>query len=168
MNIIDPIIEEFKHECAATRKYLERIPDDAWGWSPHEKSMSLGKLASHLVETNGWVAPTMAEDVFVLDMAKFKPYEGANKAEVLALFDKTVPEAVAAMTGATNEQMLTTWTMKTPDGHVMMQMPRVAVVRNMFINHMIHHRGQMSVYLRLKDVPLPATYGPSADDDGRS
>ena len=164
MNIIDPILEEYKHECAATRKYLERTPDSAWGWRPHEKSMSLGQLVSHMADMNGWVAPTMAEDVFVLDMSKYIPFLGTNAAEVLALFDEKVAEGVEAMKGASNEHLLKTWIMKTPEGHVMMQMPRVAVIRGMFINHMIHHRGQLSVYLRMQNVPLPATYGPSADE----
>jgi uncharacterized damage-inducible protein DinB len=166
MNMIDPLLDEYKFETALTRKHLERVPDAHWDWKPHPKSMRLGQLASHLAEAQAWIAPTMAEDEFVIDMATYKPFLGKNAKEVLAEFDAKVKDAVAAMTGQPNENLVRTWTMKTPEGHVIIQMPRVAVIRTMFLNHMIHHRGQLTVYLRMKDVPVPSTYGPSADEGG--
>ena len=164
MNIIDPIIQEYRHEMGVTRKVLERVPDAHWSWKPHEKSMAMGKLASHLAEGQMWAAGTMKDDVWVMDMAAYKPFDGANQADVLAEFDKNVADAVAAMTGASNEHMMKTWSMKTPDGNTMMSMPRVAVIRAFVLNHTIHHRGQLTVYLRMKDVPLPQVYGPTADE----
>lgn len=164
MNMIDPIIQEYRHEMGVTRTVLDRVPDKHWAWKPHPKSMSMGKLASHLAESQWWAIGTMQDDVWVMDMATYKPYEGANKAEVLAAFDKNVADALDAMTGASNDHMTKTWSMKTPDGNVMMTMPRVAVIRSFVLNHTIHHRGQLTVYLRMKDVPLPQVYGPSADD----
>ena len=164
MNIIDPIIQEYQQEMGATRKVLERVPDAHWGWKPHEKSMSMGQLASHLAEGQLWAIGTMKDDVWVMDMAAWKPFVGTSRADVLAAFDKNVADAVAAMTGASNEHMMKTWSMKTPDGHTMMSMPRVAVIRGFVLNHTIHHRGQLTVYLRMKDVPLPQVYGPTADE----
>ena len=164
MNIIDPILQEYQQEMGTTRKVLERVPDEHWNWKPHPKSMSMGGLASHLVEGQWWAIGTMKDDVWVMDMAAYKPFIAADRAELLAAFDRNVADAVAAMTGVSDEQMMKTWSMKTPDGNVMMAMPRVAVVRAFILNHTIHHRGQLSVYLRLKDVPLPQIYGPSADE----
>ncbi|NUM54768.1 MAG: DinB family protein [Candidatus Hydrogenedentes bacterium] len=164
MNIIDAILQEYQHESGVTRKVLERVPDEHWAWKPHAKSMSMGELASHLAEIHWWAEGTMNDDVWVMDMATFKPYVGANKAEVLAAFDKNVANAAAAMKGASNEHMMKTWSMKTPDGNVMMSMPRVVVIRSFILNHSVHHRGQLTVYLRLKDVPLPQVYGPTADE----
>lgn len=164
MNIIDPIIQEYQYEMGVTRKVLERVPDAHWNWKPHAKSMGMGQLASHIAEMQWWTIGTMQDDVWVMDMAAYKPFLGADQAEVIAAFDKNVADAVAAMRGATNEHMMRTWSMKTPEGNVLLQMPRVAVVRSFVLNHTIHHRGQLTVYLRMNEVPLPQVYGPSADD----
>ncbi|MBM3290198.1 MAG: damage-inducible protein DinB [Candidatus Hydrogenedentes bacterium] len=166
MNIIDAIVPEYQHEMAVTRTVLERVPDAHWGWKPHPKSMTMGVLASHLAEMQWWAIGTMKDDVWVMDMATYKPFVAANTAEALAAFDQNVADAVAAMTGASNEHMLRTWSMKTPDGNVMMAMPRVAVIRAFVLSHTVHHRGQLTVYLRMNDVPLPQVYGPSADAPG--
>lgn len=164
MGMIDPFVRELEHECSVTRRLLERVPDGQFGWKPHEKSMSLGQLASHLVEGLGWTGPSMELDEFVMDPTQYQPYMAANQAELLAAFDDAVRSAVAVMTGYPDERMMVTWQMKTPDGTVLLAMPRVAVVRGFLLNHHIHHRGQLTVYLRMLDVPLPQVYGPSADD----
>ena len=166
MNIIDAIIPEYQHEMAVTRKVLERVPDAHWAWKPHSKSMAMGALAAHLAEAQWWALGIMNDDVWVMDMAAYKPLVTASTAETLVAFDKNVADALAAMAGASNEHMMKTWSMKTPDGHVMMAMPRIAVVRAFVLSHAIHHRGQLTVYLRMNDVALPQIYGPSADEPG--
>ncbi len=164
MNMIDPIVEEYKMEMASTRKALERLPDAHWDYKPHSKSMSLGQLASHIAESQGWAAITAQMDEFVMDPATYKPFDGKNRDGVLAEFDKNVAEAVTAMKGCSNESLMSTWTMKGPHGKVFLQMPRIAVIRGFVISHTIHHRGQLTVYLRINDVPLPQIYGPTADE----
>ena len=164
MNIIDTLIQEFQQESATTRKVLERVPTEHFGWKPHEKSMTLGQLASHLAEVLWWAEGTMKDDVWIMDMATYKPYAAANTQELLAKFDENLVKAIDAMKGASNEHMMKTWAMKTPDGNVIFSMPRVVVIRSFVLNHTYHHRGQLTVYLRLKNIPLPQVYGPTADE----
>lgn len=166
MNFIDGIIPEYHHEMAQTRKVLERVPDEHWGWKPHPRSMGLGQLASHIAESQGWTASTVSTDELIMDPSTYRPYIAANRAELLQEFDKNVSEAANVMKSLTNEQLMRDWTMKTPDGTVMVQMPKIGVIRSFIISHTIHHRAQLTVYLRMKDVPLPSLYGPSADDPG--
>lgn len=162
MPLIDPLIAELTREAATTRKLLERVPEARFDWSPHPKSMTLGRLASHLAETFSWIAPTFEQDVMELDGEDLKPWEAANRTELLAAFDKHLAQALAAMKGQPDSKLQSIWTMKV-GGKVAFCMPRSAVVRGFFISHTIHHRGQLSVYLRLLDVPLPQIYGPTAD-----
>lgn len=164
MNIIDGMIAEVQHEAAVTRKVLERIPDDKLGFKPHAKSFSLGQVASHVAETLGWAEATCNMDRFEFDMESFKMWEGSSTAEIVAKLDESLEKTVAAMKPMTNEDLFKTWTMADAKGNVMMEMPRIQVLRAMILNHMIHHRGQMTVYLRLIDVPVPSVYGPSADE----
>ncbi|MCC6797242.1 MAG: damage-inducible protein DinB [Candidatus Hydrogenedentes bacterium] len=164
MNIIDALIQELQQESATTRKVLERVPTENFGWKPHEKSMAMGQLASHLVENLSWAEGTMKEDVWIMDMATYKPYVAVNTQELLAKFDEDLPKAIDAMKGASNEHMMKMWAMKTPDGNTIFSMPRVVVIRSFVLNHTYHHRGQLTVYLRLKDIPLPQVYGPTADE----
>jgi uncharacterized damage-inducible protein DinB len=166
MNIIDEILPEYHHEMAQTRKVLERVPEEHWSWKPHAKSMGTGQLASHIAESQGWTASVVATDEFVMDPSTYKPYLASNRAELLKEFDKNVSESAEVMKSLRNEQLMRTWTMKTPDGTVMVQMPRIGVIRSFIISHTIHHRAQLTVYLRMTDVPLPSLYGPSADDPG--
>lgn len=163
MAIIDKMLMEYQHEQANTRKLLERVPDEHWDYKPHEKSMSMGELASHIADNPTWAIPTMTQDVFEFDMENFKPFKAANNAELLAAFDKNNADAIEAMKGVTDEHLFKTWTMRA-NGQTMMEMPRIAVLRTMIISHTIHHRGQLEVYLRINDVPLPSLYGPSADE----
>jgi len=164
MNIIDSLIMEFTHEMGNTRKLLERAPEDKFDWTPHEKSMTLGKLASHIAELPTWVLATISMDELVIE-PDYKPFLGATSAEVLSTFDEAVAAAQECMPGTTNEHLMATWKLKM-GGEVMFEMPRIVVLRSFVLNHTIHHRGQFEVYLRMQDVPLPSIYGPSADEQG--
>jgi uncharacterized damage-inducible protein DinB len=160
------LLPEFDHEMANTRKALERVPDDKFGWKPHEKSMTLGRLATHVAELTGWIPTTLETES--LDFAPpgappFQPKIAASRAELLATFDKNVAAARAAIGGAGDAQWMVPWTLLN-GGQTIFSLPRIAVLRGMVMNHIIHHRGQLAVYLRLNDVPVPALYGPSADE----
>ena len=160
------LLPEFDHEMASTRRALERVPEDKFGWKPHEKSMTMGRLASHLAELTGLV-PRMLETES-LDFAPpggppFQPKTAASRVELVEMFDKNIASARAAIATASDTQLMVTWTLLA-GGKTMFSLPRIAVLRTMVMNHIIHHRGQLAVYLRLNDVPVPALYGPSADE----
>jgi uncharacterized damage-inducible protein DinB len=157
---------EYEMECAGTRKALERIPDDKLGWKPHEKSMSMGQLASHLAEAPGWMGVYIEQDSF--DVAppggsEYKPTILKSRQEILDLFDKNVAAAKAVLAKADDATMMKPWALL-KGGQKMFSMPRVAVVRNFVLNHNIHHRAQLGVYLRMNNVAVPGHYGPSADE----
>ena len=160
-------LPEFDHEMAITRKFLERVPEDKFAWSPHPKSMKMGDLASHLTHMPGWLEHTFAHDE--LDVApggKQMPMpKGNNRRELLAMFDKSVAAGRAALVAATDDAAwMKPWALKA-NGQALFSLPRAAVVRTFVISHVIHHRAQLGVYLRLNDVPVPSTYGPSADEN---
>lgn len=166
MPISQALLPEFDQEMANTRKSLERVPDGKFAWKPHEKSMTMGRLASHCAEIPGWAIPTIRQDE--LDLAPpgappFQPTVANTTAELLAIFDKNVAGARAALEGASDEHLMKMWSLLMT-GRAIITMPRVGVIRGMVMNHLIHHRAQLGVYLRLNDVPLPAIYGPSADE----
>jgi len=166
MPIIDSLLPEFDHEMASTRKMLERVPDDKLGWKPHPKSSDLTSLASHLAGMVHWTAGTMNSDSFDFmppGQPPYNPPKAGSKAELLNMFDQAVTEARAAMVGATDEALMQPWSLLA-GGHTIFTMPRIACLRGMIMNHIIHHRGQLSVYLRLLDVAVPGMYGPSADE----
>ena len=163
MKIIEPIQLEFSHETALTRKMLGRAPEAHFAWKPHTKSMTLGRLAGHIAEIPGWVSHILTTEEMVIDMDKYKPFEPATLSDLLKVFDANVASAAECMKGRSDAILNATWRLKVGD-RVVFELPRVAVIRLMVLNHMIHHRGQLSVYLRLRDVPVPATYGPSADE----
>jgi uncharacterized damage-inducible protein DinB len=162
MAIKDALLPEFDREMAVTRKVLARVPEDKFGWKPHEKSMTLGRLAGHLAEIPGWVKESLTRDS--LDMGgEHAPDELTTREAVLAKFDKMVAVARPLIEAATDAQFMAPWTLKNK-GKDVFTMPKIAVVRGWVFSHSIHHRGQMSVYLRLTGVPVPAIYGPSADE----
>jgi len=161
--IIDAIMMEFDQEAANTRRALERVPEDKLTWKPHEKSMTLGVLASHLAEIPGWTKETLTLDEFVMDPTTYVPWIAQNNAELLERFDQRVAVAREVMKGYPDSKMPNTWRMKMGDQPIM-EMPRIAVLRAMILSHTVHHRAQLGVYLRLLDVPVPAIYGPSADE----
>ena len=166
MAIRESILPEFDHEVANTRKMLERVPEGNWGWKPHDKSMTLGGLASHLAEIPGWGATILVGDVYDMAPVGGRSYvrpKLESRAEILSLFDANVAKLRGRIAECTDAEFMKPWSMQ-KGGQTMMTMPRVAVVRNLLLNHIIHHRGQFSVYLRMQGVPLPGLYGPTADE----
>lgn len=163
MSMIAPMVAEYVQECASTRKMLERVPEKEMGWKPHEKSYSLGELASHLVDSQMWAAMTVNTDKFEFSQGDYKPFIATSVKQLLDTFDQRVDEARNALEGLSDRAAMANWSMWV-DGKKVMEMPKIAVLRAFILNHMIHHRGQLSVYLRLKDVPLPQIYGPTADE----
>ncbi len=162
MSFSQNLLPEFDNEMANTRKILERVPEGENDYKPHEKSMTLGRLASHVAELPGWAMMTLDKEVLEID-ANYKPYIAASRSELLDLFDKNVAAARERISKASDADWQKTWTLRF-GGKDMMSMPRAAVMRSVVMNHLIHHRGQLSMYLRLNDVPLPGMYGPSADE----
>ena len=163
MRICEAVLPEFDQEMSNTRKTLERIPEDKLGWKPHDKSMTLGRLAGHIVELVGWANTSITTDSLNVTMDKYQPVVATSRQQILELFDKSVKEARAAIAGATDEHMMQPWTLAF-SGQTVFTMPRAAVLRMSCFNHIIHHRAQLGVYLRLNNVPVPALYGPSADE----
>jgi len=164
MAIRDMILPEFGQETHTTRKLLERIPDKIPDYSPHKKSMSFSRLAGHVAELPGWAKETMTLEELVMDPAKFQPFVPKTRQEVLDHFDKCVKAGREAIAAAGDEKFGVTWTLKMADGAVIFSMPRIAVLRGMVMSHLIHHRAQLGVYLRLNEIEIPGMYGPSADE----
>jgi uncharacterized damage-inducible protein DinB len=162
MTIAQSMLPEFDQEMANTRKVMERVPGDQLNYKPDPKSMSLGVLAGHVVEMIGWTGVTINLPSFDIP-ADFKPFIPESRDEILALFEKNVAEARAALEGASDETMMGEWSL-TSRGQTYFTMPRTGVVRSMLMNHIIHHRAQLTVYFRLVGVPVPGLYGPSADE----
>jgi len=160
MSIAQSLLPEFDQEMATTRRLLERVPSDKGTWKPHEKSFSLGHLAQLVARMPGW--NTHAMKATELDVRSLTGYSQEKIEVLLAEFDRNVEEARAALAAAEDEDFRVAWTLKAGD-RVLMTLPRAAVVRQN-ISHLIHHRGQLSVYLRLVEVPLPSIYGPTADE----
>lgn len=163
MKLQDVLLPEFDHEMATTRRVLERVPTDKLSWQPHAKSMSLGRLATHLAELPHWTNVTLTTDEMDFSKGDYKPFTASSTQEILDLFDKNVAAARSTIADATEETWGKTWTLRNAD-HVILSLPRPAVLRSFVFSHSIHHRGQLSVYLRLTDTPVPSIYGPSADE----
>lgn len=163
MAIVDAILPEWDHETRTTRRLLDRIPDAELGWKPHPKSMTLGGLATHLASLLSWGMVILNDPSFDLAGAGPNLQPMASRAEVLQTFDRNVSAVRAALIGRTDPELLVPWTLKRAN-HELMTLPKIAAFRSFLLNHMIHHRGQLSVFLRLRDVPVPAIYGPSADE----
>ncbi len=161
MSLSKALAEELRQEAVSTRKMLERVPEDAFDWKPHEKSTSLGRLAGHIVQLPGMVSPIMTMDE--LDFANVPPFTPASASELVEKFDENIADAIGQLQGQPDENLQKPWRLLI-NGHELFQMPRAAFIRSVMLNHLIHHRGQLSVYLRLRDVPLPSVYGPTADE----
>jgi len=163
MPLVDALLPEFDHEMTTTRKALERVPEERFDWKPHAKSFSLGALSTHLANLPTWGTETLTKSE--MDLPAVQPSPGAlpSKAELISAFDRNVAAARAAMTGKTDAELLAIWSLKR-GGKTLFSMPKTAVMRSFVLSHMIHHRAQLGVYLRLLDVPVPATYGPTADE----
>jgi uncharacterized damage-inducible protein DinB len=164
MPFVDSLLPEFDHEMTITRAVLERVPADRFDWKPHVKSFAVGQLAQHLANIPWWGTMTLTETE--LDLAQFPPPAPLPAiAEVRAFFERNAATARAALVGKSDAELKAQWALKR-EGHVIFSMPRHAVWRSFVISHTIHHRAQLGVYLRLLDVPVPSTYGPSADEGG--
>lgn len=163
MSIAKSLMPEFEYEMANTRKLLEVIPMDKADWKPHEKSFSLGRLTTHVAEIPGWLTMTLNTEGLDFSKGDYKPFATTSSEELLAFFDKNVAEAKASLEKATDEDFMQNWTMRNGD-QVYFTMSKIAVVRTWALNHLYHHRAQLTVYLRLLDVKFPGMYGPTADD----
>lgn len=166
MKISDSLLPEFDQEMANTRKTLERVPFDKLDFKPHAKSMTFGALATHLATMPDWAKLTMNMDSFDYAPPGAPPYQPptfASNKEMVETFDKGVAEARAALVAADDGKLLAPWTLMA-GGKDIMTLPRVAVIRSFVMNHAIHHRAQLGVYLRLNDIPVPGMYGPTADE----
>jgi len=158
------MLPEFDLEMGTTRRLLERVPLSEAKWKPHPKSMTLGELAAQIVEIPGWVGSIVesaSHDLAANPHSEKPTY--ASTAALLSAFDENVATARAAIASKSDAQMMETWSLKNKET-VILSMPKVGVMRSFLLNHLIHHRGQLSVYIRLKDVPVPSIYGPSADE----
>lgn len=166
MSLAETLLPEFDQEMANTRKLLACVPDGLWAWKPHEKSMTLGRLAGHVAEL-----PLLATNAVKLDSLDLTPASGqgfqrfiaSSLDELLKTFDRNVSEARQAIAGATDAHLAKIWSLIFR-GQVVLALPRAAILRSVVMNHLIHHRAQLGVYLRLNNVAIPGMYGPSADE----
>jgi len=160
MNLSEPLIAELQIEAGTTRKMLDRVPQDSLAWKPHEKSRTLGEIAAHIANLPGLFIATLNQDEF-----DRHDYQSAvdTVADILDTFDRNISSALEVLKTQSNERLLTPWRYKYGE-QVIFELPRLVVIRTTALNHLIHHRGQLSVYLRLLNVPLPPVYGPTADE----
>lgn len=156
------LLPEFDEEMTNTRRLLACVPDGKFDYQPHIKSMTLGRLASHVAELPSWTAFTLDKEVLELQ-PDFKPDIAGSRAELLEMFDKAAAQAREKIAAASDEDWQKIWTFKY-EGKTILSMPRSTVMRSVILNHLIHHRAQLGVFLRLNDVMFPGMYGPSADE----
>lgn len=162
MAISEALIGELQHEAGTTRKLLERIPVEKFDWQPHEKSMSMIRLATHVADMFSWFPTTLETDE--LDFANgYEEPKPATTEELVAVLDKNVAAATESLKKTDDETFMKNWKLRNGE-QIYFEMPKIAVSRSFIMNHIVHHRGQLSVYLRLNDIPVPAMYGPSADE----
>jgi uncharacterized damage-inducible protein DinB len=162
MSMIEALLPEFDREMTTTRKVLERVPNESLAWKPHAKSFSLGELASHVAALPTFAAETLNRSEFEIGNLR-PPVALPSRTDVLAAFDASTGAARAALAGKSDAELMAIWTLKR-NGTPLYSMPKAVVLRSLVLSHVIHHRGQLSVYLRLLDVPVPSIYGPSADE----
>jgi uncharacterized damage-inducible protein DinB len=165
MLIKDALLAEYDHEMATTRRLLERVPEADFDWKPHDRSMSLGRLAGHIVNLPSWCAAAFEHPVLELDtlLDTTRPAAPASAAALVHDFDANVRTARRLLVESTDARLLAAWTLK-HGGQEVFTMPLISAIRSFVMNHLIHHRGQLSVYLRLRGVLVPPIYGPSADE----
>jgi uncharacterized damage-inducible protein DinB len=166
MSYAESLLPEFDHEMASTRKVLERIPDDKLNWRPHPKSNTIGWNANHLAELPGWSASIVTQpgfDFAPVDGERYQSPKLTSTKEIVELFDRNVAEARRAIASMTDESLNDPWTLRGGE-RIVFTMPRAAVMRSFLMNHIIHHRAILCVYLRLNDIPVPGMYGPSGDN----
>ena len=162
MEIIPLLLKELEMETLITRKMLDRIPDENWAWKPHEKSMNLKQLVVHLAELPSWVAMGLHSDGIDFAASPYQPTPINNKKELLQLLEQSFESAKSSLEKATEEDLLPSWTMRHGD-QILMKMNKYEVIRHSF-SQTTHHRAQLGVYLRLLNIAIPSSYGPSADE----
>lgn len=162
-NIANGLLGELEHEATTTRKILERIPAEMFDFKPHEKSMTMIRLAAHVAEMVEWVNETCTKDELDFAVSEYKPFEPKTTDELVEYHDKNVATAMEALKNTSDEDMQKPWTLKNGE-QTYFSMPKISTIRTFCFNHIWHHRGQLSVYLRLNDIPVPSIYGPSADE----
>ncbi len=163
MAIHTALINELKYEASNTRKILARIPEEQFNWQPHEKSMSMERLACHIAELPRWINYMMAATEFDFARDTFDRVKVSSKDEITTAFEDIMQQALALLEKAMDEDLNIKWSLRRGEIKAF-ELPRKVAIRNMVMNHIIHHRGQLSVYLRLLNVPVPGMYGPSADE----
>ena len=164
MRIVDAFLQELVQEAKATRRLLERVPEGRLTWKPHPKSMTLGQLALHLANINGGISGMGMQDAYSIEPSAFLNPQPASTADILAAFEKGLADAKERLSQVDDQKIMAGWELKAGD-KTLAAMPRVALYRALLCNHQYHHRGQLSVYLRLLDVSIPSIYGPSADEN---
>jgi uncharacterized damage-inducible protein DinB len=162
MNIRDSILTELDQEAQTTKRVLDRVPEDKLSWKPHKKAFSLGQLALHIAILPGSVVSVASPDS--VEAPNFSHPEAKSRKEVLDTFSKSLETAKEGLNKMDDARLMSTWNL-TRNGKVVLSMPRIAFLRSILLNHNYHHRGQLSVYLRILDVPVPSIYGPSADEN---
>ena len=164
MPFIDVLLPEYDREAGSTRRLLERIPDDTFGWKPHARSTPMGELAAHVADLPRWISVVMTCQSFDLSTRDDDPRpRPTSTAQLVGQFDDNVTDARARLVGAVDGMLCEPWTLRRGK-HDLFTMPRIVMMRHLVLNHLVHHRGQLTVYLRMHDVPIPALYGPSADE----
>jgi len=163
MKVMDSLITEFGNEAQTTRKHLARLPNDKFDWRPHSKSFTAGGLASHITDLISFAELICNTEEFDFNPAVYKPYQATSVEDLVKTFDANVARGLQALQGAPDETIMNTWRFKVM-GRQLFERPKILVLRDFTLSHQIHHRGQFSVYLRLLDVPVPSTYGPTADE----
>ena len=164
MAAADSIVMEIDQESKVTQRVLDRIPEDKLTWKPHPKSSSLGQLSLHLAVAQGRLASIVTKDTHDLGAGPTPPAQPASRKEILDAFSQGTADAKESLKKLDDSQLMANWTL-TKDGKVLMSVPRIGFIRSIVLNHIYHHRGQLSVYLRLLEVPVPSIYGPSADEN---
>jgi uncharacterized damage-inducible protein DinB len=164
MSAFQALISELEQEVPATRRLLERVPEDKFGWKPHDKSMSLGQLAYHIASVPGNIANLLLLDGLDASQITFERPTAKSRAELMKLLDDGIANAKKIMSGLTETQAIDPWKLVSKEKEVF-TVPKIGVARTILLNHWYHHRGQLTVYLRLLDVNLPVTYGRSADEN---
>jgi uncharacterized damage-inducible protein DinB len=163
LGLLDQCLSEFDREIGVTRRVLARVPGDRLCWGPHPRSMTLGRLATHIASLPGWLPQILNETTF--DLASLQPTTAVDEtpAAILARFDAGVADARRAICESTDARLADAWTLR-KDGEVVLTLPRIVALRTEGLYHLTHHRGQLTVYLRLLDIPIPPIYGPTADE----
>ena len=163
MSIGEKYLEELKQEAVTTRKILKIVPLEKGDWKPHAKNFSLLQLATHVAEIPSYLTMTISQDELDFAKSNYKPTVPASNAELLSIFEKNLKNAEDALINCSDKEMQKNWTMRSGD-KIFFSSPKVSVIRGLCMNHLVHHRAQLGLYLRLLDIPIPGSYGPSADD----